>query len=198
MHTPPPKPELEFDATPKPESEFGAPPQTENYACNRDSFSIFIFQALLDEKNILQERIIERYCFLQLILWPLRLSPNVRLNRSMVSMYGYHKGEPCVYHIPTVYEATHYVLTDNNMETHFHARMPEKLQFLSYMYSNLHSSICTTLLYKILFAKSKNIYLFSFYSTKCPPRINFKNAKLSQMFSCTGYGLTGGRSEKHA
>ncbi len=42
---------------------------------------------------------------------------------------------------------------------------------------NVHHSICTTLLYKKLSTKWKNMYLFSFYSTKCPARFNFQNAK---------------------
>ena len=42
---------------------------------------------------------------------------------------------------------------------------------------DLYHSICTKLLYKILFTKSNNIHWFSFYSTKCPARFNYQNAK---------------------
>ena len=82
----------------------------------------------------------------------------------------------------------YFILTDNNMETHVHARMAGKLLILCNT-DDLHHLICTTLLYIILFTKSKNIYLFSFYSTKCPPRFNFKNAKLNKTFSFTGNAL---------
>ena len=53
--------------------------------------------------------------------------------------------------------------------------MTDKLLVLGHF--NVHHSICTTLLYKKLFTKWKNMYLFSFYSTKCPARFNFQNAK---------------------
>ena len=67
------------------------------------------------------------------------------------------------------------LLTRNIIRTQVHARMTGKLLLLCNF--NLHHSICTTLLYKILFTKSKNIYLFSFYSTKCPGRFDLKNAR---------------------
>ena len=77
---------------------------------------------------------------------------------------------------PIKYECVHEsILTHIFTSTCVHARMTGKLLIMCNF--NVHHSICTTLLYKKLFTKSKNIYLFSFYSTKCPARFNFQNAK---------------------
>ena len=67
------------------------------------------------------------------------------------------------------------ILTHIFTSTRGHAKMTTKLLFLCNF--NVRHSICTTILYRKLFTKSKNIYLFSFYSTKCSARFNFQNAK---------------------
>ncbi len=72
-------------------------------------------------------------------------------------------------------EKLEYILTHVFTSTRVPARMTDKLLVLGHF--NVHHSICTTLLYKKLFTKWKNMYLFSFYSTKCPARFNFQSAK---------------------
>ena len=82
------------------------------------------------------------------------------------------------------------------METYVHACIAGKLLFLCNF--SPHYSIFTTLLCKILFTKSKNIYLFSFYSTKCPGRFTFKSDKWDNPVDFTVFILHGGAVKQAA
>ena len=48
---------------------------------------------------------------------------------------------------------------------------------------DLHHSICTTLLYKILFTEFKNLFWFWFYGIKCKPTFDFLNAVFNSHYA---------------
>ena len=75
------------------------------------------------------------------------------------------------------YTYTHNKLTQNITSRRVCAKITGKLLILCNF--DLHHSIRTTLLYKILFAEFKKLFWFWFYGIKCKPTFEFLNAHLS-------------------